>query len=203
MYHGTQNDGQQSDWGMPAIFVHDIDPKLVSQPWVSLCTAAGTKCYTSAAYHQQANGQAERTIQNVMLGAKYDHSHWPKLLPHVVNCVNSALRLTTTYSPFQLMYGRKPNYFLDPNPASPMDVDFGTDQQLMRHDAWDAIQLATARMKSYYDNRHLKPPALDVGDFVYVKLAKPGQSLATLAIIFKIKLSFPIEKLGRLRLLKK
>lgn len=81
------------DWGLPFIFIHDVDPKLMSELWQSLCRTAGIQSHTSAAYHQQANGQIERTVQTVvhslrtLIGAKYDQRHWPDLMPHLTHCL--------------------------------------------------------------------------------------------------------------------
>lgn len=47
--------------------------------------------------------------------------------------------------------------------------------RVAREEAAECIQIAQARMKIYCDDRHRTPPAFKVGDFVYVKLGKPGK----------------------------
>ncbi|OAA62369.1 Ribonuclease H-like protein [Cordyceps fumosorosea ARSEF 2679] len=167
------------EWGMPHQFIHDADPKFVSHLWQALCDASNTTNRPTTAYHQQANGLSERTIQTLVLclrsviGGRYDTSQWRNYLPHVLFSLNTSIQSATGLSPFELLYGRKPRHFLQLS-ATAEDEDFGSSQKARFADAWDAAQLAVARTKIYYDAKHRTPPALDVGDLVYVKLAKPG-----------------------------
>lgn len=170
------------DWGMPHTFVHDDDSRLVSRLWTALRRAANVTMATSAPHHQQANGQAERSVQTLIhalrtvIGARHDTSTWRSLLPHVLHCLNSRTHSSTGTSPFQLIYGRNPNHFLNPAASRLPDThDVEHDTRHRHQTAWDAVQLATARMKISYDQKHLKPPPLRENDLVYVKLAKPGQ----------------------------
>lgn len=166
---------------MPLVFVHDLDPLLVSELWTSLCAAANAKCRTSAAYHHQANGQSERSVQTLVIalratmGGLFKQDEWTLRLPHVVFCLNSACSSSTNVSPYEALYGRPPSHFLSPasinNPQG-----FGEQQKVIRQEAWDQIKLAEARIKIYYDQRHITPPEInDVKDLVYMKLAKPAE----------------------------
>lgn len=79
------------------------------------------------------------------------------------------------HSPFELLFGRDPLHFI--NPAASIHPDphnSSTRLRQTRQDAWDSTQLAIARMKRYYDDKHQHPPELREGDLVYVRLAKPG-----------------------------
>ncbi|TQW04488.1 retrotransposable element [Cordyceps javanica] len=169
------------DWGMPHQFVHDADPKFVSKLWQALCKASNTASNPTAAYHQQANGLSERTIQTLVLclraviGARYDTSPWRAYLPHILFSLNTSVQSTTNTSPFELLYGRKPRHFLQLTDSDDsMTEDYGAAQRARFSEAWDAAQLSVARTKIYYDSKHTTPPKLRLGDLVYVKLAKPG-----------------------------
>ncbi|PFH62963.1 hypothetical protein XA68_10714 [Ophiocordyceps unilateralis] len=167
------------DWGWPDTFVHDVDPKLVSALWTSLCKASDIAVRTSAAYHQQANGQSERTIQIVLhglralLGHLFNAEDWQPRLAHVVHCMNTSRHTSTQDTPYFLLYGRHPRSFIDLDVPQDLD-DRVQHMQQARQAAWDAIQIAVARMKAYYDERHETPPDIQPGDFAYVKLAKLG-----------------------------
>lgn len=169
--------------GMPHRFVHDVDSRLVSRLWASLCETANVEVRTSAPHHQQANGQSERTVQTLVhslravVGAKFDTGAWLEVLPHITFCINSSLNAVTGFSPYELCFGRKPLHFLNPDvTAQSVTVeDYGRLQRQRYQEAWDATQLATARMKISYDNRRVSPPGLHKDDLVYVKLAKRGQ----------------------------
>ncbi|KAJ8122730.1 hypothetical protein ONZ43_g1146 [Nemania bipapillata] len=167
-----------ADWGLPDAFVSDVDRKFVSDLWKALCKAAQIDMKVTAAYHHSANGQAERTVQTFMtsmialLGARLNPDGWEAYYPHVTHCLNTSTSATTTKSPFEMLYGRKPKTFL-PVDAS-LGEDYGTAQQTLRQEAAEATALAQAKMKLYYDSLHHTPPILTTDDFVYVKLAKPG-----------------------------
>lgn len=133
----------------------------------------------TAANHASANGQAERTVQTVMLGlvsylgALWDPSSWERHLPHVLHVMNTSESATTRQIPFIMLYGRLPRGFLPPTVTT--DPDFSQQQQIAREEAAENIQIAQAKMKIYYDDRHKSPPNLKEGDFIYIKLAKPRQ----------------------------
>ncbi|KID93902.1 Ribonuclease H-like protein, partial [Metarhizium majus ARSEF 297] len=155
------------DWGMPHLFIHDVDSKLVSQLWQSMCKVANVKTNTSAPHHQQANGQSERTIQTLIhslrtiIGGRLNTAFWLSSLPHVVFCMNSSLHSTTRFSPFELLYGRQPRHFLNPaaSESSGQNLNkYGETQKQRYQEAWDATQLSIAKMKLYYDTKHTPPP---------------------------------------------
>lgn len=49
--------------GVPITIVSDRDPRFTTRLWQSLQNALGTRLTFSTAYHPQADGQSERTIQ--------------------------------------------------------------------------------------------------------------------------------------------
>lgn len=166
------------DWGLPDVFISDMDSKFLSALWRGLCEAANVDIRMTAANHAAANGQAERSVQTVVqglvsyLGALWDPSSWERRLPHVLFVMNTSESASTKQIPFVMLYGRLPRGFL---PAiHPASHEFGHTQQVAREEAAEHLQVAQAKMKAYYDDRHRRPPALDKDDFVYVKLAKPG-----------------------------
>lgn len=166
------------DWGLPDVFISDMDGKFMSSLWKGLCSAAGIDVRMTAAHHSAANGQAERSVQTVMLGlisyigALWDPSSWERRLPHVLFVMNTSESASTKQLPYVMLYGRLPRGFLPT--IHPATHEFGQAQQLAREEAAEHLQIAQAKMKAYYDDRHQKPPSLNKGDFVYVKLAKPG-----------------------------
>nr|GFB88371.1 putative reverse transcriptase domain-containing protein [Tanacetum cinerariifolium] len=51
--------------GIPVLIISDRDPRFASNFWRSLPNALGTKLDMSTAYHQETDGQSERTIQTL------------------------------------------------------------------------------------------------------------------------------------------
>lgn len=166
--------------GFPDIFVSDMDTKFVSEFWKELCKATGTEIRVTAAHHSAANGQIERVVQTVMLaftagtGALFDATQWDEKLPHVIFVMNTSVSATTRQVPSDILYGRKLRGFQLPLANPSPTPGFAHQRQIAREEAGEAVQIAQARMKIYYDAKHTKPPSLDVGDYVYVRLAKPG-----------------------------
>lgn len=168
-----------SDWGLPDTFVSDMDPKFMSALWQSMCKAGHIDVRTAAAYHHSAVGQIERSVQTFKLGlitivgGLYNPDKWDDYVPHLVFYLNTSVSATTRQVPYELLYGRKAKSFLSPQTS--LGDSFGEVQQQLRDDAWDAIHTAEAKMKIYYDRKHVKPPVVEKDDFVYVKLGKPGR----------------------------
>lgn len=65
-------------------------------------------------------------------------------------------------------------YIFYSRPQTPPKITVITPRYIRFHDAWDNAQLAIARSKIAYDAKHRPPPDFQIGDLVYVKLAKPG-----------------------------
>ena len=51
--------------GLPRSLLSDRDPRLMSEVWSQLCDLLDVKRSRTSGYYPQANGQAERTNQNV------------------------------------------------------------------------------------------------------------------------------------------
>jgi hypothetical protein len=168
-----------ADWGLPDMLISDMDPKFVSALWTSLCRAARIDMRLAAAHHHAANGQAEITIQTfeqclvTALGARLNFDDWEDFVGHVVHCINTSPSLATSQVPYEVLYGRRSKSFL------PIDLgiyeSFTETQDILRQEAHDTLSLTQTRMKAYFDDKHRKPPRMQPGDLVYIKLAKPGK----------------------------
>ncbi|GJJ75507.1 hypothetical protein EMPS_07865 [Entomortierella parvispora] len=99
--------------GLPISIVSDRDARFCSQFWTQLFSRLGTRLDMSTAYHQQTDGQSERTIQTLeqylrVFIAK-DHSNWDELLDQAEFTYNSNKSASTNLSPFEAMYGFQPS----------------------------------------------------------------------------------------------
>ena len=103
--------------GVPARLLSDrggaFDNKLVAE----LCAFLNVNHARTSAYHPQTNGQCERFNRTLigMLGALEPgkKADWPDHLNAVTHAYNSTLSLVTGYSPYYLMYGRRPRMPVD------------------------------------------------------------------------------------------
>jgi transposase InsO family protein len=160
--------------GLPVSIVSDRDPRFCSQFWTQLFARLGTRLDMSTAYHQQTDGQAERTIQTLeqylRVFVEKDHSNWDELLDQAEFTYNSNKSASTNYSPFEAMYGFQP---LTPvSAALSIPVDKNTDDFLKDHTTrfkviQDALLDAQRKMAVQYD-RSRQDVSFKIGDLVYL-----------------------------------
>jgi len=195
-----------SQYGLPVAFISDRDPKFNSDFWRALFERAGVKLAMTTAYHPQADGQSERSIQTIevalrsmLAGDQKALSEWDELIPDTEFAINTAESATTGYSPFFLLYGTHPRdgTTLTGEPTDRTAEQFREDRRLNRALASDHIRLAQAKMAQYYDERRSIPPRWKPGDEVYIKLVRGtriGYKLPTATALDVIKMGpFPIE----------
>jgi transposase InsO family protein len=163
--------------GLPKSIVSDRDTRFTSLFWTSLFSCLGTSLDMSTAYHQQTDGQSEKTIQTL---EQYLRAYtckaqddWDELICHAEFAYNSAKSSSTEMSPFEAMYG-----YLPETPASLMlDRPPQVDQpkardEMMKHHARfqiirDALQDSHKLQAAQYDSSK-RDVSFEVGDLVYL-----------------------------------
>ena len=112
--------------GLPRSIQTDRNSKVTSAFWQDLCDILDIKVRSTAAYHPQANGQAERTNQTVKQLLRTAHQqgqNWVSMIDIAEIAINSAPISHTRYSPFFHNYGFEPCVFPDiHNLASPINA---------------------------------------------------------------------------------
>ena len=172
-------------YGFPEQFISDQGRNFESDLIKELCKIAGVKKLHTTPYHPQSNGQCERfnsTLCN-MLGTLSDEekSDWKSHLGCMTHAYNCTKHVSTTYSPYYLMFGR--------HPRLPIDVEFGLHkpncsdncsksryiQKLRRRLNYahkKASKYSSEQVQKYktsYD-RSVKGPQLQVNDLVLVEI---------------------------------
>jgi Integrase zinc binding domain/Integrase core domain len=131
----------------------------------------------TTAYHPQGNGQTERTnqtVKNTISKICKDHQYWDHYLDSALFAVRTIKQKSTEYSPFELVYGRKPNrefHHATPDIGSYEDRVWAyvardiARLQLIRRKAADFIRKAQERQR---DSQNKKTAAikLHIGDKV-------------------------------------
>jgi Integrase zinc binding domain/Integrase core domain len=97
--------------GVPVSIVSDRDTRFTSRFWQKFNDEMGTKLHITTAYHPQADGQSERTIQTLedMLRACIIDfgGSWEKHLPLAEFSYNNSYHSSIGMPPFEMLYGRK------------------------------------------------------------------------------------------------
>jgi transposase InsO family protein len=100
-------------YGVPQEIVSDRDSKFTSAFWQTMFRSLGTKLSMSSSYHPQSDGQSERSNQSVeqvlrCYVSAYNND-WDAHLALAEFSLNSAVNVSTGFSPFRLMYGFEPS----------------------------------------------------------------------------------------------
>ena len=168
-------------FGAPAYLVSDQGKAFTGHVITHLCELYGVQKLRTWPYHAQTNGQVERMNQMIisMIGKLEDRKAcWSKHLPELLLAYNATSSTVTGYSPYYLLFGRRPripvNYLFPTLRDSPhqtkMEVSVVAMQKRLK-EAFTAARCLTseevARQCHYYD-RKAGAVALQPGDIVMV-----------------------------------
>ena len=106
-----------SVFGFSQCLMSDQGTEFCGNVIVAMCSLLGVEKIRTTLYHPQTNGSAERVHQTVqhMIG-KLDpekRKKWPAHIGSIIIAYNSTRSLVTGYSPYYLMFGRRPRLPID------------------------------------------------------------------------------------------
>ena len=106
-----------SVFGFPQCLMSDQGTEFWGKVIVAMCNLLGIEKIRTTPYRPQTNGSAERVHQTLqcMIG-KLDpekRQKWPALIRLIIIAYNSTRSLVTGYSPYYLMFGRRPWLLID------------------------------------------------------------------------------------------
>ena len=108
-------------FGLPEKILTDQGQNFESKLITELCLLTQIKKLRTTPYTPQTNGACERFNRTLisMIGTLPDEykAQWPQHIPMLVHAYNCTRSNATGYSPFYLLYGRKP--------LLPIDIEFG------------------------------------------------------------------------------
>ena len=103
--------------GFPQCLMSDQGTEFCGKVIAAMCSLLGVEKIRTTPYHPQTNGLAERVHQTLqhMIG-KLDpekRRKWPAHIGSIIIAYNSIRSLVTGYSPYYLMFGRRPRLPID------------------------------------------------------------------------------------------
>ena len=106
-----------SVFGFPQRLMLDQGTEFCGKVIAAMCSLLGVEKIHTTPYHPQTNGSAERVHQTLqrMIG-KLDlekRRKWPAHIGSIIIAYNSTRSLVTGYSPYYLMFGRRPRLPID------------------------------------------------------------------------------------------
>ena len=171
----------------PPEFLHsDRGSEFTAKCLHELTRMCGIYQTHTPAYRPRADGLVERqigTIRNMLAKFHAQYGDWYQYLGPALFALRTAVQETTKYSPYEVLYGRRPRIPCDLNYGLPSSSEQAhpTSYRAMRqrlHQIYENVrrELATAadRMKQRYDASHrVGPSRLKRGDWVWIQ-TPPG-----------------------------
>lgn len=113
-------------YGQPARIISDQGRNFESKLIKELCSLTGISKSRTTPYHAMGNGACERFNQTLlkMLGtlSQDKKAKWKNYLPAMVHAYNCTPHEATGFTPYELMFGRKPTLPIDTEIGPPGEV---------------------------------------------------------------------------------
>jgi hypothetical protein len=173
-------------YGVPKELITDNGTHFTSSLYEALITLIGCCHIKTTPYHPQANGQCERhnatLVPNLVALSSHSRSNWDEKLPPTTFNYNATRHDTTGYSPFELMFARKPRFPADPSstlPTLPDPIKYHVDmQRFIEHSKMAARQSNLTNQhiaKQRYD-RNRSDPHYQIGQRVLIRNRDPTRN---------------------------
>jgi hypothetical protein len=170
--------GWLATFGAPTSIISDRDKTWTSHFWKSLMAKIAVRFHMTTAFHPQADGRSERTNKTVgqilrTFTAKRQ-SRWLESLPAVEFALNTAVNVATGFSPFELVFGRRPRLF--PSTEGPEDTPLSVATWLkLCEGTWaearDTLWASRVRQALQHNRNCRELPPLEVGAWVLLDSA--------------------------------
>ena len=178
----TLRNGYFGIFGAPAYLVSDQGKAFMGHVIMHLCELYGVQKLRTSPYHAQTNGQVERMNQTIicMIGKLEEDRKacWSEHLPELLLAYNATRSTVMGYSPYYLLFGRRPripvDYLFPTLCDSPHQTKMKVSVAAMQKRLKEAFTVArhltseeVARQCHYYDHK-AGAVALQPGDVVMV-----------------------------------
>lgn len=191
--------------GVPRKIHSDRGPQFAAHFMCALYGCLGIETGLTTAYHPQSNGKVEHKNQQVeeylRMFCHHQQDDWVDHLPAAEFALNSRTHRGTGYSPFELIYGYKPDFHISVSCRTniPLLEERLDKLEKARSDAAAALQLSKEKMKEAYERGKKTAHVFKVGDMVRlaakdIKLKQPSPKLGPCQLgPFKV-----LERVGEL-----
>jgi hypothetical protein len=167
--------------GVPRSIVSNRDVKFLSYFWKVSWGKLGTKLLFSTTCHPQTDGQTEvvnRTLTQLLRTVVHKNlKTWEDCLPFIEFAYNRAMHSTTSYSPFEIVYGCNPLTPLDliPLPVNGRSSLDGQKKAELVKSFHDKVRLQIAQKNekvASQANKGRRRVIFEPGDWVWVHMRK-------------------------------
>eukprot|EP00731_Ephydatia_muelleri_P002828 Em0001g2828a len=183
--------------GLPNVLTTDNGSEFRNKMNAAMLKKLGIRHSFITPYNPQSNGLDERynqTLQSMLSKAVMGHKEmWDEFIDSAVFAYNTSTHESTTYSPFEVMFGRKARLPVEadlrpipsnydsrlahaPNTFNQM-AQVAKERQEILKDVKHNILAAQAKQKQHYDAKHTRAKLFDVGVQVLKKNFLRSQSV--------------------------
>jgi transposase InsO family protein len=162
-------------YGLPESIVSDRDTRFTSHFWQSLQKTLGVELLMSTAFHQETNGQLERTNKTIMQALRiYSNvagTNWADNLWRAEHAHNFAQLSWTKYSPYEIIHGKPPRTIPQQLEESPLPaVEKYLDQLIVSQKAAEDARIISLHRIAQTVNKRRNPNiSFKVGDHAVYK----------------------------------
>jgi transposase InsO family protein len=108
-------------FGPPELMLSDRGKEFINQLVDELLNQIGIEHVVTSSYHPRTDGLTEKYNQTLLRAlrkhADDNPTTWPKWLPYCLMAYRDTIHSSTGYTPYELMFGRKMNKFINYNIA--------------------------------------------------------------------------------------
>lgn len=167
--------------GVPKSIVSDRDVKFLSHFWRVLWGKLGTKLLFSTTCHPQTDGQTEvvnRTLTTLLRAViKKNLKTWEECIPFIEFAYNRVVHSSTSFSPFEVVYGFNPLTPLDliPLPVKEISSLDGKKKAELVKKIHEEARLHIQKQNEKYAtraNKGRKRVSFEPGEWVWVHMRK-------------------------------
>ena len=174
--------------GVPSQLLSDRGPCFLSRLLLEVCSVMGTKKVNTSAYHPQSDGLVERfnrTLTDMLAKTVKPGVEWDARLPYVLFAYRATLQVSTSESPFFLLYGRDPQLPTELALSPPVQRDsvqlddYKSRMVRAMSETWElarqSIKKAQGKQKIHHD-KTARNAEFKVGDrvFAFMPAMKTG-----------------------------
>ncbi|KAL0269062.1 UNVERIFIED_CONTAM: hypothetical protein PYX00_010797 [Menopon gallinae] len=166
-------------FGIPKSILTDQGSDFMSNLIKDLTKLLNIKHFSSSPYHPQTNGALERSHLTLKDYIKHyinaQQANWDEQIPFAMFACNTNIHTSTGYSPFEILFGRKP--YLPSKLTQEPEISYSYDDfvedlkqrlQYTQKVARERIVASKTKTKQHYDKQS-NPHMYSVGDKVLIK----------------------------------
>jgi Chromo (CHRromatin Organisation MOdifier) domain len=185
------------------VIVSDRDSRFTSKFWKTLWELLGTRLALSTAFHQETDGQSERTIRTLeqMLRAHTNakQDNWDEDLPYAEIAYNNSKQVSTGESPFYLDYGQEmtlPANLLTDSVIDGANGNAAVEKLLTElRDVLVNVGIKLKEAAEYqkkYADKHRRDESFKVGDLVWLDTSDITYAAGTPKLLDKFVGPYPV-----------